>query len=424
MPKLGYIYRPISLPPSDAERQQLLNAGAEQVWVDLGDRQYYTRAIEYFSGTAEDSALLLLSVAELGDTVTQVAQQLQAWSDRAVEVWVVDKNGVQTSRDATAVETWLAGLPLQLKSRQISAGHALSRLQRKPPPGPAPFGYCRQGDVYQLEGDRAAIVRTFFDNFLLFGSIRGAVKSLQVERGETVSISTARRWLTSAVYRGDLTFKDGVTLRDTHPALLSREEAAQIDRWMRRNRQISRRSASAPRALAGLAICQTCQQPLRIVQATQKQRQKVYRYLRCDRCRYSHDYDRVLQATVKIVCQQLPAKTANFSQTPVAELKKCIDLQLKANESILNSFDSKNSAIAPLDLRDQLQRYRLEGENAALNQTLEQLPPENLAAIAQTLSIESFWLDLTEPEQRSYLREFIRQIGIDADMNLDIQFFF
>ena len=45
-----------------------------------------------------------------------------------------------------------------------------------------------------------------------------------------------------------------------------------------------------------------------------------------------------------------------------------------------------------------------------------QLPPANLQAIAQTITIEQFWLDLSEAERRFYLREFLEQIQISPKL--------
>ncbi|MCY7278155.1 MAG: recombinase family protein, partial [Phormidesmis sp. CAN_BIN44] len=71
--------------------------------------------------------------------------------------------------------------------------------------------------------------------------------------------------------------------------------------------------------------------------------------------------------------------------------------------------------------------YTLRTEIAQLQDKLAQLPPANLRAIAQTVSIPQFWLDLSEPERRFYFREFIRQIDLirtKADWTLKLIFVF
>ena len=440
--KLGYIYRSAILPPNSAEQSLLLQAGATEIVVDLGDRQHYLNLVQKYGNQQEIAlTLYLLSLTDLGETAPKIEQQVQFWLQRGVDIWIATDNGHQSLGDRQVLETWLAQLPQELKGRHIAEGHAHNRLSRKPPPGPAPFGYRRVGDTYEIDENPAQLVRAFFDRYLLFGSIRGAVKEINQEREDGISVTTARRWLTSPVYRGDLKFKDGVTLRDTHPAILTREEAAQIDRWSRRNSPIASRSTSAPRALAGLVVCQNCDRPLRIVQATKKTQvkkqqsqtqqpqkpAKVYRYLRCNNCRYSVNYDLALTNTIQSVCQQLPERTSNLDSVPIESIKSRIELQIERNKSKIVTLDTEEeseSRSTESDDNRQLQRYLLEGENAKLGEKRDQLPPGDLAAIAQAVSIEPFWRSLSESEQRAYLREFIKQISINSDAEVELEFFF
>jgi hypothetical protein len=238
-----------------------------------------------------------------------------------------------------------------------------------------------------------------------------------------ISVSMGRRWLTNAVYRGDLAFKDGNVLRDTHAAILSREEAAQIDRWLHRNRTIARRSASAPRSLAGLTFCRTCGQQLRTLQASRADRSTRYSYLRCDRCSYSLNYDRILAQVIATVCQQLPSRTAAFDAAPIQVAKQNITLQIAANNTKIHELMRGQRLDHSENSIERWERYCLESANASLQASLERLPPENLAAIAKAVSIETFWFDLTETERRFYLREFIEKVWVTRSGDLDLEFF-
>ncbi|MEM8716328.1 MAG: recombinase family protein, partial [Cyanobacteria bacterium P01_G01_bin.4] len=108
-------------------------------------------------------------------------------------------------------------------------------------------------------------------------------------------------------------------------------------------------------------------------------------------------------------------------------IKSRIELQIERNKVEIVTLDTEP---APEEMptesdRDrQLQRYLLEGENAKLGEKRDQLPPGNLAAIAQAVSIEPFWRALSESEQRAYLREFIKQISINSDAEVKLEFFF
>mgnify|MGYP003339245554 CR=1 FL=1 len=138
-----------------------------------------------------------------------------------------------------------------MKHSPIREGHARNRLKGLPPPGRAPYGYRRGKDRYTIDRAAAAVVKDFFEHFLLYGSLRGAVRHLAQRYGKKISTSTAQRWLTHPVYRGDLCYQKGEVVRDTHTALISREEAAQIDRLLRRNHRLPPRTAGTCRSLAG-----------------------------------------------------------------------------------------------------------------------------------------------------------------------------
>jgi hypothetical protein len=114
--------------------------------------------------------------------------------------------------------------------------------------------------------------------------LRGAVRYLAQKYGKKISVSTGRRWLTNSVYRGDTAYQNGEVISNTHVPIISREEAAQIDRLLRRNRRLQPRSASAPRSLAGLVICQECQSAMTVVRVTIRHKKNEYLYLRPINC--------------------------------------------------------------------------------------------------------------------------------------------
>ncbi|MFQ3613810.1 MAG: recombinase family protein, partial [Cyanobacteriota bacterium] len=344
-----------------------------------------------------------------------------------IQLSLVTESGVQTPADA---ETWiplLAEIPHQLQSRRLCRSQAKNRLAGKPPPGPAPFGYRREGDRYVPDRKQAGIVEDFFQHFLLYGSLRQAVRFIEEKHHKRISVATGRNWLLNPVYRGDLAYTDGTTLRDTHPAMLSRTEAAQIDRWLKRNQGIPRRSASAPRSLAGLVKCCSCGSLLRIVQTTPRQGKKnspSYLYLRCQTCRYSLNYSEVLQDVIQQVCEQLPQRTRQLDKDPFALARQRIQSQLQANTDILGQLEALQCSGLMDEHSLAQRRYQLRAENALLAQKLEQLPPPNLPQIAQTLSIQPFWQDLTETERRAYLREFLRSIEVDSSGDVRVVFVF
>ncbi|CAN1208908.1 Recombinase [Tumidithrix helvetica PCC 7403] len=339
----------------------------------------------------------------------------------------------------------------QQKIRQkICQGHAQNRVQALPPPGNAPFGYKRGKDRYAIDRANAPIVKEFFDHFLLYGSLRGAVRYIAQKFNKAIAVSTGKHWLTNPTYRGDLAYQavdPPQIIRDTHKAIISRDEAAQVDRLLRRNRSLPPRSASAERSLAGLVYCATCQSKMTVASVgdrgkkqklknpKQKDRVKSYLYLRCQTCPQPQkcrglNYDRVLKQVIDKICNELPKAVSSQGVSQLGNIKSQIESVILAKQAMMEKIPPLvTSGILDTETAD-LRLYKIRTEIADLETKLSQLPPINLVAIAQTISIPQFWLDLSESERRFYFREFIRAIGVDAsqkreeDWNLQLIFVF
>jgi hypothetical protein len=306
-------------------------------------------------------------------------------------------------------------VPEHHRSQQLRRRHARNRLQALPPPGRAPYGYRRGKDRYLIDRSTAPVVKDFFEHFLLYGSLHSSVRYLQKKYSKKISVSTGKRWLTSPVYRGDLEYQTGEVLPDTHLPILSRQEAAQVDRLLRRNRRLPPRTASAPRSLSGLVVCATCQSSLKISRATHKQREYLYlRPIACPRqprCQ-ALPYQQVLEQTIQQICAELPSAVDAANLPDLDRIKQQIAAQLTAKQGVLAQVPSLvETGVLDSETAD-LRAYKVRTEMAALQTQLAQLPPVNLKATAQVVSIPQFWFDLSEVERRFYLREFIRQIQI------------
>ena len=245
-----------------------------------------------------------------------------------------------------------------------------------------------------------------------------------------IAASTGLKWLSNPVYRGDTAYLNGEVISDTHAPILSRDEAAQIDRLLRRNRRLPPRTASAPRSLAGLVSCTVCGQIMTITSVSAPRRVEKYLYLRptnCDRdppCK-SIRYDRVLNLAIDRICADLPI-AVNQAQMPNLDgFKATIDRDIAEKQQILVELPALIlSGILDRETVD-LRTYKLKTEISQLQDKLAAFPPVNLQSLAQAVSIPQFWLDLSESERRFYFREFIRTISIDPQsVNLDLQLCF
>lgn len=378
--------------------------------------------------------VLVRSLAELGPSLEAVSDCLQTFAARGITLIAVEQGFTsQASLDGpTALlpqQQWtrrlieLGGeIQAQQRRRRLRHGHAQNRIKALPPPGKAPYGYRRGVERYTLDRSAAPVVKAFFDQFLLYGSLRQAVRYLETRYGKRISVSTGQRWLTSPVYRGDLVYQDGQRMRDTHVPILSREEAAQIDRLLRRNSRLPPRTASAPRSLAGIVTCQTCQSPMKVSQVTAPRREKVYLYLRPTACPRSPkcralSYDAVLEATIETICRDLPTAVAalNLDRPGGSAPGDAIAHTLQQKNDVLTQLPALvESGILDQDTAD-LRAYTLRSEIAQLQQRLAQLPPVNLPELARSVAIPQFWLDLSEPERRFFFREFIQAIQIERE---------
>ncbi|HEY9888050.1 MAG TPA: recombinase family protein, partial [Candidatus Obscuribacterales bacterium] len=265
--------------------------------------------------TQPPTTLLVRELGELGATLTAVFDTVQTLEAHGVRVATLD-DSYGTASEATAGEGRDRLLALadrvqaQHRRQQLQAGHARNRVSLLPPPGRAPYGYRRGRYRYALDRATAPAVKAFFEHFILYGSIRGAARFLEKNYGKRIAASTAQRWLLHPVYRGDLLYKDGRVIRDTHTPIIAREEAAQVDRLLRRNRKLPPKTVSAGRSLAGLVQCAECQSQLKVSRVTRPRQAREYLYLRpiaCGRAKPCKAIakDAVLDQTVATICAEL-----------------------------------------------------------------------------------------------------------------------
>src|SRR5919202_907269 len=410
----------------------------DQVYQDLGGRQQLQQLLRDCQAEPTDY-LLIQRLDTLGDSVEEVSDRLTQLESLGIEVIATEQpyNSSQlTSTDTPNIRANLFKLIDEIqsyqRSRRIRQGHARNRLKVLPPPGKAPYGYRRGKDRYIVDRSTAPVVKDFFEQFLLYGSLRGAVRYLEKKYSKKISVSTGRRWLTNPIYRGDLGYHNGEVISDTHSPILNREEAAQIDRLLRRNRQLPPRTASAPRSLAGLVICGDCQSHMTVTSVTCPRTDKEYLYLRPISCpkrpkSRAIAYEKVFYTTIQSICQELPRAVAGMNVPTLDGMKQSFNSQIAQKHDILAQLPAL-TATGVLDSETaDLRAYKLRIEISHLRSRLAALPPVNLQAIAQAVSIPQFWNDLSEAERRFYFREFIRQIEVtrqDKEWQLKLIFIF
>lgn len=385
----------------------------DRVYHDLGGRQEWEQLLAECQDNPPET-ILIKRWGDLGTTLEEVRRaiaQLEALGSNLIALETETVNPQQLFH-------FVESLHQEQQRRKLQKGHARNRLNAYPPPGKAPYGYRRGKDRYIIDRSTAPVIKDFFEYFLLYGSLRGAVRYLERRYNKKISVTTGRRWLANPVYRGDLGYKDGNVIPNTHVPILTREEGAQIDRLLRRNRQLPSRTASAPRSLAGLAVCQQCQSSLQITQVTIPRKKREYLYLRPQHCPHSPQckaipYEQVLDRTIERVCEDLPQAVSQMRSQELASDKPVLETKIKELQGILIEI-SQLETHGILDAETaQLRRYKVRAEIGQYQSQIAQCPPENLSAIAQAVSFSQFWRDLSESERRFYFREFIQKIEID-----------
>ncbi len=437
----------------------------DRIYQDLGDRQQLTQLLQDCQ-QSKINYLLLRHWSDLGDSLQEIGDRLKLLTDHAVQVIAIEQtynslNSLDSFGDQRSTELLhlLQDIQDSQQSRRIKQGHAQNRLQALPPPGKAPYGYRRGQDRYLIDRSTAPVIKDFFEYFLLYGSLRGAVRYLQKKYGKKVSATTGQRWLSNPVYRGHLAYTTGEVITNTHAPMITPEEAAQIDRLLRRNSRLPSRTASAPRSLAGLVVCGECQSAMTITRVTKPRKKGEYLYVRprnCGRVDSNTNrllsgadrslsgveasgvevsgvkcgaiaYDAIFRATVDKIAADLPQAVTKVSLPNLEVFKARITGQITRNQEILAQLPE----LVAQGILDQetvnLRAYKLRTEVSQLETKLAQLPPGNLVAIAQNVSLPQFWLDLSETERRFYLREFIQKIVINRqgkEWSIELLFIF
>lgn len=383
----------------------------DRVYTDLGGRQQLQELLSDCR-TTPATYLLIRRWEELGDSLEEVNLNI-----RELESLGINIISTESEVNPKDVLQLLREIQYYQRSRRIRQGHARNRLQGKPPPGKVPYGYKRGKNSYAIDRGAASAVKDFFEQFLLYGSLRGAVRYLEKRYGKKISVSTGRRWLTNPVYRGDTAFRNGEIISDTHVAIISREEAAQVDRILRRNRLLPPRTASVPRSLAGLVVCGSCHSQMTVTRVSQDRKEREYLYLRprnCPKqpqCKSLH-YELVLQETIAAICLDLPGAIGGLQMLDMSQVKSEIQGAIGRQEEILKQLPNLiENGILDAETAE-IRAYKLRAEIAELQGRMAELPPVNLRSVAEAVSIPQFWLDLSESERRFYFREFLRQIQI------------
>ncbi|HBK63363.1 MAG TPA: recombinase family protein, partial [Cyanobacteria bacterium UBA11166] len=299
----------------------------DRIYQDLGGRIELEQLLKDCQNQPTEY-LLIRRLEELGNGFWEICDRISQIEATGVKIIAISQPYTSVNPQPELLQL-LTEIQRETNSRRLREGHAKNRIKTLPPPGKAPYGYRRGKDRYIIDRSTAPVVKDFFEQFILYGCLRRAVRYLEKKYNKKISVSTGHRWLTNPIYRGNIAYQNGEIISDTHSPILNREEAAQIDRLLRRNRRLPSRTASAPRSLAGLIVCGECDSSMTVTSVTRPRKNGEYLYLRpincpkINKCK-SFPYQEVLERTIQSICEELPRAVAELNMPNLDLVKQSL----------------------------------------------------------------------------------------------------
>ncbi|WP_330204228.1 recombinase family protein [Cyanobacterium sp. Dongsha4] len=400
----------------------------EEIYQDIDTREKLSQLLFDSQDNAPDY-LLINSLHELGNSLTEVENNIFRLESLSIEIISLQQdyhsknfqniNNIKQRKKLLEIWQEIENL---IKHRKLKKAHAKNRLNIIPPPGKPPYGYSRGKEGYIVNRATAPIIRAFFDRFLLYGSLQDTVNYLAEKYNKKISISTAKYWLNNPIYRGDLNYKNQQIIPDTHTAIITREESAQIERIFQSHRRVKQKSASSQHCLAGLIQCQWCKSNFRVNTVTKRNKSAKYLYLTPVECKKeipckSINYDLVLQKVIDNICNSFK-EIKNQEQMPnIEQIKNYLLTEINQKKIVITQIEKLLEEKILDEETAKIRIYKIKQDIGVLKQQIAKLPPNSLNTIANTLSLPQFWYDLSSSEKRFYLREFVKIIEIIPQNN-------
>lgn len=395
----------------------------DRVYQDIGNRKELKNLLKDCQ-QKNLHYLLIRSLSELGNSLIEVIQIVNKIEEFNIEIITIEENYnsskfrlIEDSKKRELLINIIQEIWKKIEKQKLKKAQGNNRLKILPPPGKPPFGYMRGKEGYIVNRSNVYIIREFFERFLLYGSLADSVKYIKEKFNKKIALSTAHYWLKNPIYRGDLVYKNQEIITDTHSAIITREESAQIDRILKSHRLVKPRSASANYALAGLVQCSQCLSSLRISHINKKKYQDKYLYLIPSKCQNKNTckalkYQEVFERTINKICEQLPLLTQNCQGENPQCIKEKLSKKIEEKENLLLTINQLIKEEILDEETGSIRKYKIKQEISEIKQNIAQLPPDKLSQISTALSNPQFWLDLSATECRFYLREFVKKIKI------------
>ncbi|MEC4884347.1 MAG: fdxN element excision recombinase XisF [Scytonema sp. PMC 1070.18] len=424
----------------DALNQQiarLKGAGAEVVLVDIESgrshtRKEFTKLLKLVE-RGEVREVVVTRVDRLGRSDIDVIRTIQLFNDCGVILRILDAPiDISSSfgRFSASQMAALADFESRLLSERTKHGMAYFRSQGKVQT--APFGY-QLNNEHKLEphSHNFAIAREIID-LLLSGHSYGRVsKHLAEKYGIKFSLSGLRHWVKNPAITGHTRYftemeyrrnpknpRKPVILRNTHPAIASEAEIAEILHAAKNKPRLSvRRHGDYP--LKGLLRCHHCGGGMFRTVYKFKSGDEQSEWIRCARhaqgsqfcankknVRLEHLTEQVIDA-ITLKSQEI-VQEVNVRDSDVVDSPALIELRAQLHG--LQALQSTNPAIlgAILDIRNQI-----EAEESRLRVGVK--IAQDRYKLAWAYSQPGFWKELSQEDLRQVFRSFVLEVAVDSN---------
>ena len=281
--RVGYIRVSTSsgeqLAALENQRARIAATGVDEIIEDIqsgreSDRAGYLRLLELISRGAI-SEVLITRVDRLGRDAADTDAAIAFAAKKQVTITALDGGSIESVTPSgfvmSRIMTTMAEMESRMLSQRIRAGLTERRKRRLPCRGRAPWGY-------QLTADRTALEPHLLEwpratTFLRYLRGTGWRMNTALDQWAAAgngdiplhSCRAVKAWLTNPILRGGLGYNQQANHRfaqivwDTHEALITHSEYANIERQLEANRRMwGRQSQHKQRLLTSLCRCGHC----------------------------------------------------------------------------------------------------------------------------------------------------------------------
>lgn len=421
----------------DQQKARLWGAGAVEVVFDIesgkrDDRPNFRALLDRVK-CREVQQVVITRIDRLTRSLPTLRKTLDVFNSVGAELIALD-DAIDMRTAGGKFHINMLGALAEMESDRLSErilrGRQYFRDQRKA--SHPPFAYrihqarhvldtqpalCRLADRQTYS--RAQLGRWLVEQYLTLSSLNKTSKLFAETFGwVALNPSALRRWLTSPVLQGDLVYfpksENPEIHRNIHEPLITREEAARIERMIRQNKKIGGFGARAVKyPLSGLVKCQECGGGCVVANGSQGRK----KYYLCAKARGGGCTKRggcpaeeIEAAVIKALCSRAIAIVGKVAEPEIEpEFEALPEVQEVRSQLATLEAMPFNPAIekAKRDLLDQIEdiRFRRQAKKIQSDEGLAEI-------LIEAGNSPKYWRSLPNRPKRQIYQELIDRIVI------------